>query len=280
MEKVLLAIWEEFFFGGHLIALGAVTISLVLLRLKNYPVSWPLLVSFYLTTYIIYFADRYINLKNESSIERGSHFKKFRGKVTLTLSPVVILLVWSILAGGWKVLIAVSFPIIAGILYSLYFKNLTRKITGFKSFYTALTFASVVFFTTYYYQSKIEALTIYLYIFFALRWFANTIFCDIKDNENDQKEGLKTFSLVLGQRLHAFILAINVLSAAVIFFAIQQNILPTFTSLLILAPVYSSYYLLLSKKPGVNFQQMANIWADGETVVWFLAILIGGKLWG
>lgn len=280
MPKVLKTIWDEFVYGGHLVALGPTIIAYSYMRIKNLDVAWFLLIGIYLITYIIHLVDRYFDIKNDSSAERFQHYRKYRGKIWLMLSLSLLLLIITIVRGGISILLFSIFLIILGILYSLFFKKFTAFITGFKSFYTALAFSSVVFLCSYYYKMSVDITTIFIYLFFASRWFSNTTFCDLKDTKQDRADKLKTFAVVFNSKyLYLFYYFTAIISILIISIGIYLRILPVYTAILLISVLYYFYYLGLSKKPGANYQNLANVWADGESVVWLIAIILGANLW-
>lgn len=281
MKKALKYVCNEFIFGGHLVALGPTVISFSVMRLKSLEISWPLLFSVYLVTYIIHLLDRYFDIATDSSPERKQHFERYYNKIFYPLTISLILLVASIIHGGYTALLIALFLVVVGILYSLLFKNLTRYIIGFKSFYTAIAFSSVALFSAFFYDLPIDNSIWLIFAFFTTRWFANTIFCDIKDNSEDSKLGLKTFSLVFGKpSLGALIIFVGLISIGILLYGTSQNILPAGFSVLGISVLYNFYYLQKARRPGADFQNIANVWADGESIIWLLAILIGASTWG
>lgn len=280
MPNVLKTIWDEFIYGGHLVALGPTIISYSYMQIKNLEVAWFLLIGIYLITYIIHLIDRYFDIKNDSSTERFQHYKKYQGKIWWMLSVSLVLLTAVIVRGGISILLFSIFLIILGALYSLFFKKCTIYITGFKSFYTALAFSSVVFLCSYYYKMSVDITTIFIYLFFASRWFSNTTFCDLKDIKQDRDEKLKTFAIVLSPKhLYLFYYFTGIISFLILFLGIFFRFLPFFSVTLIIPIIYYFYYLSLSKKANANYQNLANVWADGESIVWLIAIILGANLW-
>jgi len=273
-------IWNEFIYGGHLISLGPAAIAYIYMRVNNLPVSWQVLVGIYLITYIVHLVDRYIDIQNDSSSDRSEYYQKMQKVLPIIfLSSIVILFI--ALGDNPAMILFAIFLILVGTLYTLFFKKLTRYILGFKSYYTAAVFAMTVVFTALFYGNvRFTPVLLLTYAFFFLRWFSNTTFCDLKDIDEDRKESLKTFASKFSTRnVYLFFYAIDVLSVAPILIGVSSGYLPKYTLALLVAPIYSFYYLSLSKKPNANYQKLANVWADGESIIWLLAILIGGMIW-
>ena len=89
--------------------------------------------------------------------------------------------------------------LISGLLYTNYFKKVTRRIVGFKSFYIAFTWSLLVVFLAFYYSFSLNLSVFLISSFVFLRVLLNTIFFDIKDIESDKKDNLKTMPIFLGK---------------------------------------------------------------------------------
>lgn len=281
MERVLKTIWNEFIHGGHLVALGSVIIVLAYIIIRQLPPSWLLIIGIYLIIYIIHLLDRYNDLKNESSVGRVSHYRNYKGKI-IFIAILSFLSIIAVFANKGLVMVIIAILLLLlGLIYGIFFKKITRYIIGFKSYYTALAFASVIIFTTYYYHLKFDSVMLYIYFFFTLRWFCNTTFCDIKDIKQDRLEGLKTFAVSFEKKtLYRFFYLVNIVSLFPLLCGVYLGVLPAYSLILGLSALYYFYYLSLSRKEGVDFQKLANVWADGESIVWLVLIVIGRFLWG
>jgi 4-hydroxybenzoate polyprenyltransferase len=280
LRKILESIWNEFIYGGHLISLGPSSIAYIYMKLNDLPISWQVLIGIYLITYIVHLLDRYIDIQGDSSSDRSEYYEKMKKALPWILMSAVTFLVLVFVNNFIMILFAV-FLILAGASYTLIFKKLTRYILGFKSYYTAAVFAMTVIFTALFYSDfSLTPILIILYLFFFFRWFSNTVFCDLKDIDEDRKKSLKTFASQLSNNnLYVFLYVINIISMIVIIIGVLSNNLPTYTLSLMAAPIYSFYYLMLSHRQKANYQKLANVWADGESLVWLTAILIGGVVW-
>ena len=279
-SAILTAIWNEFIYGGHLISLGPSSIAYIYMRVNNLTVSWQVLIGIYLITYIVHLLDRYIDIQVDSSTDRLEYYGKMKKVLPwILLSATSFLIV--LLANNMAMVLFAAFLILAGASYTVFFKKLTRYILGFKSYYTAAVFAMTVVFTAFFYRDfSLSPVLIAMYFFFFFRWFSNTVFCDLKDIEEDRKDSLKTFASHFKMRsLYVFLYVINIISMIIIIVGVSTRELPVYTLALIAAPVYSFYYLMLSRKKDANYQKLANVWADGESIVWLVAILIGGAIW-
>jgi len=278
--KLLKLVFHEFIHGGHLVAAGPTIIILVFIVITGSKVPWELIGGVYLITYIVHLFDRYFDIKNDSCEHRKAHFEKYKNSIPTILITAIILLILLIIQSGIITLLFALLLIFSGIAYSIFLKNLTRYIIGFKSYFTAAIFASVVFFAAFSASSPIDEKTILIFIFFFIRWFANTIFCDIKDIAQDSGHGLKTFAIVFGKNKYGFFSSVNIISSFPIIFGVMRGALPIYSLLLLTTIPYYFYYLKLSRKEDANFQKLSNMWADGESIIWLLAMLIGVSIWG
>ena len=64
-----------------------------------------------------------------------------------------------------------------------------------------------------------------------------------------------------------------------VFIGVFFDYLPKYLLFLTTVPLYSYYYLMLSRRPNADYQKLANVWADGESIVWIVAFVIGGLIW-
>lgn len=280
MQKTLKNIWEEFIHGGHLVALGSVIIVICYAIIRQLPISLSLIIGIYLITYIIHLLDRYGDIKKESSPERISHYKNYEGRIKV-ITTISLLGLIAVFANRGLVMVLISFLLLSlGLFYGVFFKKITKYVVGFKSYYTSLAFASVIIFAAYYYNAKFDLALLFIYLFFALRWFCDTTFCDIKDIEQDKREGLKTFAATFDKKLlYKFFYTVNLISIIPLVYGVYLGVLPGYSLSLSLSALYCFYYLFLSKKENANFQKLSNVWADGEPAVWLLLIIFGRFLW-
>ncbi len=279
-SKILTGIWDEFVYGGHLISLGPTIIAYIYMKISNYSISWKLLLGIYLITFLVHLIDRYIDIKNDSSATRSAYYIKMEKVLPYILILSVIALV-VVLTGSFVMQVFALFVIMMGVFYTIFFKRLTRYILGFKSYYTASIFAGSVIFTAFYYNDyRFNLSLILIYLFFFLRWFSDTIFCDIKDIAKDKTDKLKTFAVEFSKnKLYIFLYVIDILSVLPIFIGVFFDYLPKYLLFLTTVPLYSYYYLILSRRPNADYQKLANVWADGESIVWIVAFVIGGLIW-
>lgn len=260
-----------------MLALGPVVIVWTTSKILGVKTDFQLLIAVYLITYTVYSFDRLIDLNNESSDERTSKIKRsYNFRLLLVIISAIISLL--LLKKSIFDLIFGSLLILFGLTYGIFFKKFTKLIVGFKSFFVAAIFASVVIFLI---DNNVNIyLILLMFSFFFLRWFINTSFCDIKDRLQDQKENLKTFAATMTENNFIFlILVFNLISIIPIIYGVIAKLIPSFSLLILLvAPYYLLLIYLLKKR--YNLQSLTNVWADSETIIWFVTIFIGGACSG
>ncbi|OQB03889.1 MAG: prenyltransferase [bacterium ADurb.Bin212] len=186
----------------------------------------------------------------------------------------IALIVTLLIDKGTIVIISALLLLLIGISYTLFFKGLTKSVVGFKNYYVALTYVSIIIYTAIYHSAPLNSKLIILTMFFAMRWFINTAFCDIKDIAQDKNEGLKTLPVVLGQKSFLFTLgAINALSVIPLMVGVATGILPPSILFLVIVVPYYYYYSSLINNKKTDLQKITNVWADGEVLLWLVAAL-------
>lgn len=161
--------------------------------------------------------------------------------------------------------------IIGGILYTVAFKGVTRKIPFFKNIYTALTWSmGGTFFIIFYYSLDITASFLLIFVFIFLRVLINIIFFDLKDIEADSKQSLKTLPAILGKRNSInFLYILNLFSFLPLWVGIYFKLLPVFSFMLIIFYFYDFYYIKKSEKlEGEDLHNISHKMADSEFVLW------------
>jgi 4-hydroxybenzoate polyprenyltransferase len=278
IKKTLIAVWDEFVYGSHLVALGDVIALYVLAVVLNIQVTISFFIVVYLSILAINFLNRYEDIDQDmtSNPERSKSVNKYFKftpyiMVALTVVPVGITTYYAPISA----IIFMLFLFGIGILYSVLLKNVTKQILGFKDIMTALPYALLVIFMTLYYSASITFAVVLITVFYFIRMFINTTFFDIKDIKSDKKEGLKTFPVVFGEnKTKLFLIIINLLSIVPILIGIYINVLPLYSIFICLTVVYALLYLEKSK----IFKKQStlyNVIVDGEFIFWLPYLAIG-----
>lgn len=272
-------ICNEFIHGGHLIALGTAGIALSSMFLFNVNIRLEFLLIVYLGTLCIYNYDYYkeVDFDSSNSSLRANHLKKCYKYRPLLLSFYGIGFLSLLLYFGniESIIFGVSL-LLLGLLYTKKFKKFTGKITGFKSYYTALSFSLLIVFTAIYCSYPISLLLFIFFVFVFLHILIVTSFCDIKDMETDKKQNLKTLPIYLGKhKFLIFLHLMNFISFIIIFTAINIQLIPLFSIFLILSNFYCFYFIRKAKNTKTNIHTLTNVMVDAEYLFWPFFLFLG-----
>jgi 4-hydroxybenzoate polyprenyltransferase len=167
------------------------------------------------------------------------------------------------------------FMVAGSLLYTVHFKNYTKKIIGFKSVYVSLFWASLVLLLALYYRTSINLAVISISLFVFLRLLVNTIFFDIKDIASDKLYSLKTLPVYLGRRkVLSLIHILNLVSFLLLVVCVYKGVLPPGALSLLVFFIYTCFYLGLAKKEGTDMQKLSYFMVDGEYILWPFVIFI------
>jgi len=270
IRKSLLAIWKEFVHNSGLVALGDVSALYALSIILNIQVD----ISFFIVLILSILAINYFNRYKEAdqdiltNSERSTSVKKyfkFTPCIMAALGLAAFVITWIFASVGALIFMVILFG--QGIIYTLFLKQVTKKIIGFKNFMTALPYGLLIFFLSIFYDVPISSATILMAIFYFLRIFINTTFFDIKDIESDSKEGLKTFAAVVGEQgTKGLLLVINVLSLLPIVLGLYLGVLPIYSIGLLATFFYVLLYLKDRNK--LSRDNLYGVLVDSEFVFW------------
>lgn len=280
IKKILNTILQEFVYGAHLISLGFAGIVFMTTDILDVKINWQILLIAYLISQITY---NYNHLKEvekdfKTNPERTDYLKKTSKKF------IIIYIIFFLLALIYRfninffiftiILLSVS------VLYTTFFKEITKKIIGFKDFYVSICWAMGVFLPLFYYYCSFKLFFLLLFIFVLLRLLLDTIFFDIKDLESDKKENLLTFPVKFGKEKTIFILhVLNLFSFIPLFLGIFMKIIPIYAISLIIIYFYSFYYIYNSKKMDPKrIRFVSYILVDGQYIFWPIIVIFGKVL--
>ncbi len=283
IKKVSKLIFNELIYGGHLQSLGAASIILVSALLLKLEITWDILFVSYLLVYPIYLHNRSkeINTDDLTNPQRTQHLKKY-----LKWTPIIFYFVIFILVGSLiyftnlRALIFGLSLLIFGLLYTLTFKKITKKILFLKNIYVSVFFALLPFFLIiYYFYPLTDSLTIGVLVlsgFIFLKAFLMQTFLDIKDIESDKKEGLRTLPVIFGKEKTLTILYIFnplITITVLIIFSLYLNVFPKSILLLIFTVPFCFYCYNLAKQKYFGY-----VLQSGEFLLWSFLIFIGDKI--
>lgn len=283
IEKVLKFIWREFIYGGHFQCLGSASIAYISAFLLKIKITFELLLLVYLIFYPIYINDRFWGIKTKTdeltNLERSKHFKGyFQLMPKISLFSILLLMGLLFYFGNFDFILFSLLLLFFGLLYPLYFKNLTRKIIGFKNFYVSSFFAVMALSPLIYYSYNLNFSSLIplalLMVFIYLKTLWMQILLDIKDIETDKLKNLLTFPIIIGrEKIFIFLKYFSVFAAILILIPaiFLLNVFPLSFLLLFLIVPFNFYCLRLTK----NQQYFGYILASGEFLFWLILILFG-----
>lgn len=278
IKQILRFVKNEFIYGGHLLSFGASSIVFTSAIILNIKITLDFIVIVYLIFYVSYSYNRLKEFKKDflTNFNRTKHIERYIKYIPL-INFIFILIIIIILFynDDFNSFIFGLTILLFGYLYTDFFKEVTKKVAGFKNFYVAFVWATLVIFLAFYYNIFLSIPLLLLFIFVFLRWLLNTIFFDLKDIDTDKKDNLQTVPVLLGRRKTLVILQnINMLSLVPIIIGVYENIFPFFALSLCVFYFYSFYYLRRARKNEVNIQKLSYVMVDGEYVFWPMTVLL------
>lgn len=221
--RTKIKIWDEFIYGGHLQCLGAIAILWTTTLLFKAPLSWDLIVTTYLIFYAIYLYNRLQEISSDGATNpsRTAYFVTNRKNLWYAFfcSIFIAILVLLVKASLYGTIFALTI-LLFGLLYTLFFKRLTRIVPGFKNFFVACVFSILVFLPFLFrstdfgiYPPLLPLILFSLWIFY--KGLIMQIFLDLKDIKSDKQANLRTIPILLGEKQTFRILPILVLLSIV-----------------------------------------------------------------
>ncbi len=279
IKKIIKKILNEFIYGGHLIALGAVGIVSTSAILLNIKLTWDFLIIVYLLVFISILYNRWKErlIDYLTNPDRTKNLEKYFCHIFFIIISSSLIVLGVLVY--FNKMISIFFVIllyIVAFLYTKYFKNITKKIIVFKNICFSLITGLLVIFLAIYYSYPLMNISFFLiFLFIFLRMFVNTIFLDIKDVESDKKQALLTIPILLrNEKTLIFLRWITILSVIPIVSGSLLGRLPRFSLMLLFVVPYSFYYFKKSENKK-NFYLTNYFLADFEFILWLPLILIG-----
>lgn len=277
MKKILKFIADEFVYGAHLVALGAVGIVISISLILKLTLSTHLLLISYLTFLIIYTYNhsRELSFDIKSNPERTYHLSIRKRWVLFSPFLYIIVLIYSVSLASESLRILIFGMVIAGILYTEIFKAV--PILGFKSYYTSAVWSMLVIVIAFFHQAIDFTPYIYIAIFIFTRGIVNTVFFDIKDISSDSLRRLKTFPVYLGkEKTLLFLHFVNILSIIPLLVGIYVvYALPADSLLLAVTILLGIFYLYQARHLNEKrLRYVSYFLIDGEYIIWPLVIFI------
>ena len=285
-RKYISSLWSKFIYGGYLTSLGSPILIICTAILVNASVNAAILLIAYLIPLIVYNINYYMELEKdaETNFERVTLINKKRGVYPFIIGFYIITLILMVLL--YTNLNLMAFIVIlslSGILYTIIFKDFTKRIPCIKNVYTSLIWASNgTFFLVFYYSTNVSWAYLFIFLFIFIKSLVNVVFFDIKDIKVDRERYLKTIPVILGKDNTILVLQIlNVIAFVPLLAGVAIRSLPIFALSLLVLYVYTFAYLKKAKGLGNNeIRTAAYTFAEAEIMLWPIILLAGKVICG
>lgn len=258
VKPLLRSCYRELIFGGHLQCLGASAIPYVAAVLLQIEVRFDCLFAVYLIFYPLYLFNRYkeLDVDETTNPQRTKHIRKYQRRMPALLVFVIIVgLTLIAFRSNVFTVIASAMLLIFGLLYTVFFKWMTRYLTIFKNLYVAAFFAVLVVYPVLFYGYALNTNLVrkiaVLFFFVYLNAVIMQIILDIKDLESDREEGLNTLPVLWGKaKTIAFVRILSMLTAIgfpLIFSGIFNTLTDVFWALSLIFPFHLLILDLIEK---------------------------------
>jgi len=279
LEKMLTCFWKEFIFGGHLFALGAACVVAMCSLVFGLPIGMDLLVVTYLIFYPIYLYDYTKGASDDllTNSLRATYLSGNKKTYIVVAGSFVVLTILFMHYSNYITMLLGFVVLVLGLLYSSYFKQLTKKIIAFKNFFVSTVWALLVLFFFFYYSIPITTAALILAGFVFTRMVAIQILFDVRDIEGDRKNGLLTIPVVMGDHMEFRLLkCLNIASIALLVISVYFSLLPFLSLSFVPVMFYAFNYI---KKVRISMNNYAcYLLAAVEPIVWFSAVFFGSNL--
>ncbi len=281
----LLSAYKEIVLGGHLLALGTASMAYTSAILMGQLPTFDLLLMAYLFSYGAYTINRSAEMDQDMISNRGRTMYLQRRRKYLPSVVVACFALGYALAALRNLIffLALLVPLLLSLLYSVGSKKFTPVIGAkklkekllVKNIAISFGWSLIPILVGLYYQELTLILLLFAPFIF-LRLMVNTIFFDVRDRDGDNKFGVRTLPTVYGTKKSFAVMAFaDLLSAAYTIALIVLRIMPTYVSLALLLPIYSTAYRWLAGRPNANINVLCDTVADGEYVIWGPLIYLG-----
>jgi len=263
VNKILRFAGNEFVYGGHVFAMGAISVVFASSVLSGVLITIDFLIVVYLMFYAIYLNDHFKDTRKDflTNTQRAEYLKKNKRIPVVVFVSVVVLELLLFYFGSLASLFLGSTIIILGLFYSKYFKGITKRIIAFKNLFVALVWSILTFFLFSYYSYPLTAGIVLFAVFIFLRIFVVQILLDVRDEEGDRREKLLTIPVFFGKKTESILMGLNILAFLLLFCGVCLNIFPKFSVLMFFIFPYSFYYI----------NQIKNTKRNG--LIYFLAVM-------
>ena len=269
--------WKEFIYGGHIFAVGAISVAYMCALLCSIPITLDLMVVIYLIFYTIYLYDYCKGADKDklTNSERATYLKNGNklGRTTIVLYVCILSigLIYSIYSDITNMLYG-FFVLVMGLLYHSHFKALTKRVPAFKNIFVSIVWALLILSPFIYYSYPVTSTALLLSTFVFLRMVSIQILFDIRDVESDKKEGLLTIPVLFGDKDMSLLKALNVATILLLVYGLYYSIIPPIAIMAIFIFFYAHDYL---EKAKAAEGKSCFILAAAEPMLWIVLIQSG-----
>jgi 4-hydroxybenzoate polyprenyltransferase len=276
---------REIVYGGHLLALGTVSIAAFCSFLINRTPTFTLLLLAYLFSYGAYTLDRSVEMEKDSlaNPERTSYLrarKKLLPFIFGTCFAIGYLLAFF---HSLQFFFGLLVPLLLSFLYSLGSKKLVRVLGAkrlkesllVKNIVISLAWSLIPFLVGLYFGFLVPTLLL-IGGFIFLRLLVNTIFFDARDVAGDAASGVRTIPVVYGTFASFRIMTlIDICSALYVSALVALRLLPIYSLVMIGFTLYSVLYRHAGLKDFSRLDVLCDVVGDGEYALWGAVLLVG-----
>jgi 4-hydroxybenzoate polyprenyltransferase len=242
--------------------------------------SFPLLLATFMAIYSVYGLNKITDTEEDqlNAPERSNLISSNEKLFKYTSGACYIFAVAIAILYGWKVLLIILFPLMAGIIYSIKIHPRIprlKDIFAVKSLIVALSWTVGNTFLPLVDQTETCIMTHLIVIsaifsFFFIKSFINTILFDLMDVEGDRKIGARTIPVVLGYKYTIKLLIIlNTVHTALLLISITFGFFQSMIIPMVFCLIYGYIYILYFYHNQNRFQM--DVLVDGE---WILLVFI------
>lgn len=254
-------------------------------------ISIPLAIVGYAISYASYMLDHVSDANRFAddlqSARVGTVARSRMSHILALMAFVAAVAITLAVAGPAALAMLLLFPFAVAMHGTSLFGVLTREAFGYrrikdipyaKAFHTAFILALIVPFSAVFLGVRAPLLTSWVFAFFYLRCFSNTIACDYKDLERDRAEGVRTIPMALGITPTAFVLlGVDAISIGLVATGISTGIWPLWSVVLGVGVCMSSIGLVHLIRTWKDHEFVCSVVLDSEfTMSLLMAMLLLG----
>jgi 4-hydroxybenzoate polyprenyltransferase len=276
--------YNEFVYGGHLLALGTSSMAATVAFVIGMTPGWDLLIMAYLFTLGAYSINRISDFAQDgvSHPDRTRYLKDRIGRFKFVSVGCFVIGYGLALLRNLYFFGGLLVPLLLALLYSvgsgrmkgaLGFSRL-KEATLVKNITISFGWSLVpILVGLYYLQLPVALLALCPFIF--LRIMLNTIFFDQRDMKGDAAFGIRTIPLKLGLSGSSKVMnVLDLASGAYLLAVVAAGAVPLFAGVLLVFVPYSFAYRLLSGSES-HKDTARDLAADGEYILWGVVAYIG-----